>query len=253
MREKSSLAMIFLSFIPGLTHFYLGLKNRAIIFMLAFFGAIVGTFGLFLLSGTDTVFLVLLFALPVIWLIAIIDAFAMRDKIFRNHSGNNVQENYNIAMEKSNRKTITMILSIVPGAGHMFLGLQRRGLSFMSLFFFTIFFMGWLNISLFLFILPIIWFYSFFDAFHCISNENINDNVDFLPIKNLKHKWIGWGLIIMGIMVILDRIIYPLIPWEIQRYMQTSIVAILLIGGGIKLLMGDKKELEEVNSWEEEE
>ncbi len=60
------------------------------------------------------------------------------------------------------KKTIAMALSIIPGAGHMYLGYQKKGLIIMGGFFFTIFFMGWLNISLFLFVLPLIWFYSFF-------------------------------------------------------------------------------------------
>lgn len=256
MNKKSKFKMILLSFIPGLSHLYLGLRNRATIFLLAFFGAIVGTGGICFIAGSDDPFIILVFALPIIWLIALIDAFSLREKLYQN----NLQQiegtfpQNQIFMEEYNRKAITMILSILPGAGHMYLRLPKKGLTFMSIFCFAVFFMGWLNISLFLFILPVIWFYSFFDAFHLVDDENACDEEFTLPLLKINHKWIGWGLIILGIFVILERIIYPLIPWEIQRYVQTSIVAIILILGGIKLLKGTKEDYEKEDiTWEEEE
>ncbi|MBF8984343.1 hypothetical protein IZY60_12415 [Lutibacter sp. B2] len=241
--KKSRLVMIMLSVIPGLSHLYLGLKNRAIIFMMAFFGAIIGTGGLCFIVSDDDPAIILLFALPLIWLIALIDAFSLKEKIIKNDSELPIHDQ-NI-MEKSNRKTITMILSIIPGAGHMYIGLSKKGLTFMSIFFFAVFFMGWLSISLFLFILPVIWFYSFFDAFHLVDEENPTDEDFTLPLLKMNHRWIGWGLIVLGAFIVLERIIYPLIPWEIQRYIQTSMVAIIFIAGGIKLLKNNKVEEKE--------
>ena len=241
--KKSRFVMIMLSFIPGLSHLYLGLKNRAIIFIMAFFAAIISTRGLCFIVSDDDLDIILLFVFPLIWLIALIDAFSLREKIVQNHSELPIQDQS--MMEKSNRKTITMILSIIPGAGHMYIGLAKKGLTFMSIFFFAVFFMGWLNISLFLFILPVIWFYSFFDAFHLIDEENPTDEDFTLPLLKINHRWIGWGLIVLGAFIVLERIIYPLIPWEIQRYIQTSIVAIIFIAGGIKLLRNNKEEEKE--------
>ncbi|TCO71046.1 hypothetical protein [Marinisporobacter balticus] len=256
MNKKSRFTMILLSCIPGLSHLYLGLRDRAIIFLLSFFGAIVGTGGICFIVSDDDPMIILVFALPIIWLIALIDAFSLREKLYQNHSQSieGVIPQKQVSMEKSNRKTIAMILSIIPGAGHMYIGLQKKGLTSMSIFFFTVFFMGWLGISLFLFILPVIWFYSFFDVFHLVDEESPCDEEFIFPLPKIKHKWIGWGLIVLGDFVILERIVYPLIPWEIQRYVQTSIVAIILIGSGVKLLIGSKKDnAKEDTIWKEEE
>ena len=119
----------------------------------------------------------------------------------------------------------------------MYLGLQNKGLTLMAIFLFTIFFMGWLSSSLFLFVLPLIWFYSFFDALH-IVNGTKTDEEDFLAFfPKIKAEWVGWGLIFIGVLIIVERIIYPLIPYQIRNYIQTSIVSIIFILGGIKLLV----------------
>ncbi|HSH35093.1 MAG TPA: hypothetical protein VK998_02420, partial [Schnuerera sp.] len=148
-------------------------------------------------------------------------------------------------LKQSNKKTITMALSVIPGAGHMYLGYQKKGLAIMGAFFFTIFFMGWLGLSLFLFVLPLIWFYSFFDALHSFSEDDGIKKEDKFVLPNIKSQWIGWGLISIGILIVIERILYPLIPGEIRNYIQTSIVSIIFIAGGIKLLNKSKGEEEE--------
>ena len=58
----------------------------------------------------------------------------------------------------------TFVFSLFPGAGHMYLGLMKKGASLMLLFCLTIALSGFLNLSFLLILLPVIWFYSFFDA-----------------------------------------------------------------------------------------
>ena len=58
-------------------------------------------------------------------------------------------------------KTFASILAMFPGAGHMYLGLQRRGLQLMATFLLSIYLLDLLRLSAFLFLVPIIWFYSF--------------------------------------------------------------------------------------------
>lgn len=244
MRKKSKFITFILSFIPGLSHFYLGFADRAVIFLMTFLGAIGGTVGLVILTNSEEFFILLGFALPIIWLVALIDAFSLR-----NSMGLQQQENSNGAiggedleeMKKSNKKTIAMSLSIIPGAGHMYLGYQKKGLIIMGGFFFTIFFMGWLNISLFLFVLPLIWFYSFFDVLHMVNGTSMDHEKIKLSFIKIKPEWVGIGLIAIGMLIILERILYPLIPYEIQNYIQTSIVALIFIIGGIRLLAKNKK------------
>lgn len=46
-----------------------------------------------------------------------------------------------------------------------------------------------------------------------------------LKLPNIKPEWLGTGLIVIGIVIILERILYPLINYTIRRYIQTSIVS----------------------------
>ena len=42
-------------------------------------------------------------------------------------------------------------------------------------------------------------------------------------------------------MILLERILYPLINYEIRRYLQTSIVSLIFISIGIYMLIKNKK------------
>lgn len=248
MKEKSKFITFLLSFIPGLSHLYLGFSERSLIFFIVFFGAILGVLGLAYITNIGELGAILVFALPVIWLIALVDAFSLRKKyILRKYENleNGIKDENPDEIRESNRKTITMALSIIPGAGHMYLGYQKKGLVIMGAFFFTIFFMGWLNLSLLLFILPLIWFYSFFDALHSFNGMDFESEEISFVLPSIKPEWVGGGLIAIGVLIIIERILYPLIPYEIRNYIQTSIVSIIFIAGGIKLLAKNKKEEQE--------
>ncbi|HNX29674.1 MAG TPA: hypothetical protein PKN87_09750 [Syntrophomonadaceae bacterium] len=149
-------------------------------------------------------------------------------------------------------KWLTIFFSFVPGAGHMYLGLINTGIRLMTVFFLTLFLMGWLGISFIGFVLPVLWCYSVFSAYNLYQSGETED-IDMaaiFPVKVDHAKWIGWGLIIFGIIVIAERILLPHISWEIQGYLRTGVVAILFILGGIYLLRGEKTE--SLKSGEEE-
>ncbi|MBV1819531.1 hypothetical protein L0P54_06955 [Anaerosalibacter bizertensis] len=247
MKEKSKFITFLLSFVPGLAHFYLGFSDRAIIFLMAFFGAILGVSGLAFLTSGEDFFILLVFILPIIWLIALIDSFSLRKKHILMEYGNaknGIEYKDSDEIKKSNKKAITLALSIIPGAGHMYLGYQKKGLLIMGSFFFTVFFMGWLGVSLFLFVLPMIWFYGFFDAFHLVEGKDLEDEENSFVLSDIKTEWIGWGLITIGILIVIERILYPLIPYEIRNYIQTLIVSVIFIVGGIKLLAKNRRQNE---------
>lgn len=256
MKEKGKFTTFLLSFIPGLSHLYLGFGDRAVIFFMVSLGAILGVSGLAFITRTEEIFIILVFALPIIWLIALVDAFSLRKRyILKEYgsSGGEMQHENIDEIRESNKKTITMALSIIPGAGHMYLGYQKKGLIIMGAFFFTVFFMGWLNLSLLLFALPLIWFYGFFDALHSVNGKNFNDEEISFNFPDIRPEWIGWGLIIIGILIVIERILYPLIPYQIRNYVQTSIVSIIFIAGGIRLLSKNKKEkLENLDEGDDE-
>lgn len=255
MKRKSKFMTFLLSFIPGLSHFYLGYPDRGLIYLIIFGALCVGTVGLAIISGMEEL-LVFLLGVPIIWLIALMDSFSIINSIKNGENAANMQNNLGPEETRaSNKKIISLALSIIPGAGHMYLGYQQKGLVLMGGFFFTVFFMGWLNLSMFLFILPLIWFYSFFDAFHTLNGNDVED-VDILKIlPSIKPEYAGYGLIGVGVVIILQKILYPLVStymdWQFINKLQTSIVALIFIIIGIKML--GKKKVEEVEEEVEDE
>lgn len=147
---------------------------------------------------------------------------------------------------------LTFMFSMLPGAGHMYLGLLKQGVQLMILFFLSIFLADWLRLNILVVFAPVIWFYSFFDAMNKLALDELpNDELFFSSwfstegswIRN-KAKFIGYTLIILGIILLFERIMVPelekLINWKIREYIQTGIVALLFIAGGVKLISGHK-------------
>ena len=139
-------------------------------------------------------------------------------------------------------KAATIILSFVPGVGHLYLGWQERGLQFLFGFFLTIFLIPWVS-SLLGFLLPVIWFYSFFDALQCYE-QGRPDPAARSPWTWLfeKQRWVGIALIVLGSLILLNRMIVPLLQiyldYRVMRYIGSSLLALLFIAGGIWLALG---------------
>lgn len=257
MKRKSKFVVFILSIIPGLSHIYLGLFYRGYIFMGAAVAAAAVVLGLCVLTHSDDP-AILLLGLPVLWFVALIDSMTLADKVNQGRgtageggdSTSPVPEYTDNKMSGQNRRIITCLLSVVPGAGHMFLGYQKLGLELMTLFFFCFFFIDWLRIGFFMFIIPVIWFYSMFDALHKASGDEAPVEEESVSVLDLigenRAKWsgsklLGYGLIGLGLLLIFDRIISPMIPYEIRNYIQTGIVALLFIAGGVRILIGGRK------------
>ena len=172
--KKSKFIVFLLSFFPGLGHIYLGCFSRGYIFMGAVAAGIILILGLCFLSRSESP-LILLLGYPLLWFVALVDSLALTDMVNQSSLSATAAETTPASgadhekMAMQNRKIIACLLSVVPGAGHMYLGYQKLGLEIMTLFFFTLFFIDWIRISLFIFILPVIWCYSMFDALHKAS------------------------------------------------------------------------------------
>lgn len=153
-------------------------------------------------------------------------------------------------MKKS--KFATVVLAIVPGLGHFYLGWMERGLQFMLAFFLSIFLMSWLNISLFAFLLPVIWFYSAFDLMHLSTEPPVHVVRPPLVWLIEKQRWAGIGLIVLGILLLFERTVIPILylyfNYQTIRMIGTAAVALLLIAGGIRLAMGKQISLPPADS-----
>ncbi|EDU36466.1 MULTISPECIES: hypothetical protein [Clostridium] len=163
-------------------------------------------------------------------------------------------------------KFLTFVFSMLPGAGHMYMGFMNMGVSFMSVFFFIIFLSTWLDIGPLLFILPLIWFYSFFD---CINRLSL-DNEEFLLLEDKylfsidklakldksifekRNLAAGVVLLILGVYLMADNIMNILsqyIPQQfhsvINNFMRQTpkiIIGVAIIVIGIRLIIGKKRE-----------
>lgn len=156
-------------------------------------------------------------------------------------------------LKRQNTKIIAMLLSIIPGAGHMFLKLPKQGIQLMFLFFLSLYLQNFTRLDLFLIFAPIIWFFSLFDVMHKCSNDNeLVDNDLILvtwfslenPLLQNRGKFLGWVLLLIGIFAVVERILIPIcsnvIDYRVGEYAHIGIVAILFIFGGIKLLSSSK-------------
>lgn len=261
-QEQERFFTIVLSFVPGVGHFQLGLMNRGMTLLTAFLGTIIMVFFVTVLTSRGE-FLIFLAILPVIWVYGFFDTMQQLSKKQRGEElvDRSILEDLEMKREDGKKsKSIATFLSIFPGAGHLYLGMQRRGIQLMAAFLFSIYILDILRLGIFLFLIPIIWFYSFFDGLQKASRYG-KEELEDTPIISyfINHqKWFGIGLILLGLYYLTSSILLPalspllsnLINIDLRvwfdRYFQTAIVCILLIGGGIKLLMGSKRKKGEI-------
>lgn len=150
-------------------------------------------------------------------------------------------------MKKRPSKALTFFLSFCPGVGHLYLGAMTRGLQFLIAFFGTWALINSISIDVLYFCIPIIWFYSLFDALQLADQEVIEDR----PLVEWRHL-IGYRggyiLIALGCILIMDDIM-PWVWFECfdgvnvsWRSIRTLVMAVALIIAGVILLRGKKVE-----------
>ncbi|KGP72085.1 DUF6677 family protein [Pontibacillus yanchengensis] len=252
---------ILLSFIPGVGHFHLGLNQRGLTFLTGFIGLAMMVFFVSVITGTGG-FLVFLLALPVIWIYGLFDVIQLLNQKDRGEMLEDRTIMEDLDRHRGNErksKVLATILGIFPGAGHMYMGLQRRGLQLMGGFLLSIYVLDVLRLSIFLFFIPIIWFFSFFDTLQQAGKMEEEELEDVPIVKHVMNhqRWIGVILILLGLFYMVDSIFMPALAAELrtllnvdiryyyEQYFQMIIVCFLFIGGGIKLLMGSKSKKEE--------
>ena len=128
---------------------------------------------------------------------------------------------------------LTFLFAFVPGAGQMYQGYMKRGLSLITLFFLCI--MAGMLLEPLVLTALIVWMYSFFDTFNLraqfIAGTAPAD--DYLVHFNTKdarltlffrdsHKLVGWALIALGAMVAYQNIIMRVLGDVMWRWGQNS-------------------------------
>ncbi len=245
---------ILLSFVPGLGHLYMGLMLRGISFLAAFFGLATVLVFITGFTGEET-FLLFLGVLPIIWIYGMFDAVLLAERKRRGEPLRDFSliEKWDIGREENGKsRTLGLLLAVVPGVSQMYMGLMKRGIQFMILFFGSLYILDVLGLSLFLFLVPLIWFYSFFDALQQVARYRQDALVDKPLIENFEanRTWMGVLLVLLGVYYVAKTIVMPFIDlhmpslWflhQFEPYIRNAVVALLLIGGGFKLLRASER------------
>lgn len=144
-----------------------------------------------------------------------------------------------------NNKFLTFIFSFIPGAGHMYLGFQKKGLQIMLLFFSLLFLGDFLRTNIFFVLIPVIWFYSFFDVRKAFNkSETFEDEIRCFSLINFDLKYIGYFLIFAGIIGLMNGALFPILSvyldWHTIETIKDVLMSLILIIVGIKLIWGKK-------------
>lgn len=176
-------------------------------------------------------------------------------------------------MTKKKNKFFTFCCSLIPGAGEMYLGFLKQGISIMTIFF-LLFAVGGILFPPSITFCPVVWFYSFFhthnlnglpdDEFYAIQDDYLIHFHQVVAAKQILlmryRKVTAVVLILLGLSIIWNTIndffMYVAtevlnIPWDFlqmfswftQRVPQT-IAAVLIILSGIYLIRNKKQELD---------
>ncbi|MBP1753932.1 MAG: hypothetical protein H6Q59_330 [Firmicutes bacterium] len=163
---------------------------------------------------------------------------------------------------------LTFCFSLLPGAGQMYMGFMKRGSSLMAYFFLTIFLSSWLGLGPLMFLMPIIWFYAFFDTHNLRSTPDdefyaLEDEFILIPefarekaqlIQTKYRNVFAIALIVIGISIlwnnfieIIDEVVPGLVYTVLYRFgrlVPQLFVACAIIAFGIYLIRGKKKDLD---------
>lgn len=170
-------------------------------------------------------------------------------------------------MQRKRKGLWLFICSLIPGAGEMYMGFMKQGLSIMLLFWSIVRIAGVFSLGFITIFLPIIWFYSFFNVhnlktlpdeeFYSIEdnyilhlNRLLDNDGGYLP----KHRRLLAILMIVFGVAILWNNLTDMLYWLFPNYLAMIIndilyripliiIALAIILAGYYILTGKKKRL----------
>ena len=175
-------------------------------------------------------------------------------------------------MRKS--RFFSLLCAFWPGAGEMYLGLMRRGLGIMLVFWGVIALIAAFRVDLLLFILPVLWFYSFFDTLtlrnldydalvECQERDEFffqdlfGGREELTGALGKHHVLLGCGCVFLGAALLYDRLMQWLwwneaVPAWLTALLD-SVPSLLLAFGvialGLWLIRGKKLPADKVEDY----
>lgn len=134
---------------------------------------------------------------------------------------------------------LAFLLSLLPGAGYMYLGLMNRGLQTMIIFFGTIFVAQMTHIeSLVPLILPIMLFYSIFDTLQLVRKMRQGYPVEDKTLIDLGgspnwQNYLGYALVVLGVLALVNNFVPYFTQYSIIKRL---ISPLLIIAVGVFIL-----------------
>lgn len=204
--------IVLLSIIPGLGHLRLGFVERGMSIMITSVVWFIIIVALMNVPGLALAWLLLLI-LPIFFIFSIMDAqklymekergdditapsiYVDMDRYFKAHRSN---------------KSLAILVAIVPGAGHLLLGRQQKGIQLMGTFVLFIFLLNYFNFKFIVFVVPMLMLYSMLDTLQHVnaaSAEAAAASTASSEAAAVSKRWIGFGLIAIGIVVLMDGIL----------------------------------------------
>lgn len=176
----------------------------------------------------------------------------------------------------------TYLFSLCPGAGQMFQGYMKRGLSHILLFIIPIM-LGAAFMPALMALSVVVYMYSFFDSINLraqivvyfngtgkplpADDFLIHVNIDELNLNQLLHgktKLIGWGLLLLGVSGLYKSVVEPLLisivnllpesslAWTLQHIVYSLpgiALGVLFVLVGLWLIRGGKKQDDDFNPY----
>lgn len=165
-------------------------------------------------------------------------------------------------------KFFTLIFSCFPGAGHLYLGMMKKGIILMALFLGIGGISAGLRMEFLLFLEPVVWFYAFFDTFKMARLEDEEReyqdvefynaamnlfNGNFVGFFEKRKKIMGGFVIFLGIYTLVYGVFLRIFrvfdlyfdDWIIRQVLSTIpniVVVFLLFALGRHLLKAEDKE-----------
>ncbi len=171
-------------------------------------------------------------------------------------------------MTKQKHGFLVFIASLIPGAGEMYMGFRKQGVSIMLLFWGAFALGSMTGLDWLIFLIPVLWLYSFFNV-HNLKSLSEEDfySVEDTYILHLdqfigstdnafkKHQTVVAALLIFFGASILWNNLTDILYWIMPRYfgnffstvfyqLPGSVVAVAIIAAGVYLLRNKKQQLD---------